>query len=51
MLDLKIKAVYSISLFDISAGIKLPVYTKRNEDNLEDNRGVGIFLKFDYNIF
>lgn len=51
MLDFKIAAIYSKALFDISAGIKLPLYTKRNEDNLEDNRGVGIFLKFDYNIF
>ena len=51
MLDFRPKLVYSTMLFDISAGMKLPLYTKRHEDNMEDNRGLGFFFKIDYNIF
>ena len=51
LLDLGVKATYSIGVFDISAGAKLPVYTDRHEDNNEDDRGVTFFTKFDYSLF
>ncbi len=51
LVDLSVKATYGISIFDLSAGLKIPVYTKRNDDNLEDDRGISIFTKIDYSIF
>ena len=51
MLDLKATATYSISIFDISAGAKIPLSTERDENNKEDDREMGLFFKVDYTIF
>lgn len=51
LLDFSAKATYSLGIFDISGGVKLPLYTDRNDDNKEDDRGVTLFTKFDYSLF
>ena len=51
MLDFRTNLVYSNTLFDISAGIKIPLYTQRDEDNVEKDRSPGFYFKIDYNIF
>ena len=51
MLDLKASATYNISIIDITAGAKIPLFTERDENNKEGDREVGIFFKIDYSIF
>ena len=51
LMDFTPSASYSYWILDFNAGLKIPLYTKRNDDNLEDDRGMAFFFKVDYNIF
>jgi len=51
MMDFNLGASYNLAIWEVGAYLSIPVYTKRETDNNEEDRAVSFRLKFDYKFF
>jgi len=51
MMDFNLGASYNLAIWELGAYLAVPVYTKRETTNSEEDRAVSFRLKFDYKFF